>query len=363
MACTAFSGTWPSHQEIRHGRELIDRLPRDRRRDLEREDVLGILAPLLCGFRFSREADFVDGANRHLEGATVFGRLLDEDPVTVVSPLCAHRESASIAKARLADVPFLPAARRALALLASLAGNSRCSTAQVRLLQQPPTERASSCLRPQVFARYADAGEVDVLLHTLRRHQEFLATVAQEYCRPGLAITSSDLDPLSTAADAALDRELGPTWSRARTIPSPWAGDAVVDNALSDALPHVRRLMPEIGELAFAVPSSREHSPDARQAVEWFAGRTEMTPLGRAIYEFGFYREWARSVSTTAGIGIGLDRDWSRFQRLAWEQAFAGQGVPLLYARRTSRPSRADGLAGLSFRQFWRAPDDEESQS
>jgi len=368
-AIFAASGQVAERSELLHGRAVLDDLPRSARSRLDLRDILGILAPLLAGFRLSRAQEFVREANRHRDASRVFSRLLDPEYVNLDIPLCAHRERAELAPRRLAGAPHRATFARVCSLLQLLLSNARVAGASVRFLQQGPTERAASCMFPSVFDEYATNGEVAQLLDTLAGHHATLRAWLSPYCNGKVAFEVGALDPLSIAAEADLDAALGPGWQRlsdeapATKGSATWLSDPTANVALHKAVEHVARFMPEIGGKSPANGTDgatrKATMSDAcvvEAALHWHNQRARMSRVGRALFELAFYRRWALNTRVRNGIGLGFDRDFSEFQRMAWSRAFDAQpdaAVPLLYARRTEDGRSGGALRHLSYRQFW----------
>jgi len=371
LAATIFatSGHVADRSELLHGRSVVDGLPRSARSRLEPRDIHGILAPLLTGFRFSQAHDFVREANRHRDASRVFSRLLDPEHVNLEIPLCAHRERADLAPRRLARVPHRTTFARVCGLLQLLLSNAKVAGASVRFLQQGATERAASCMFPSVFDEYATNGEVAELLQTLAEHHRALRAWVAPYCNNKVAFEVAALDPLSIAVEADLDAALGPGWQRLTDEASgtsgsaTWLSHATANVALQKAVDHVARFMPEVGSKSRAIETERAtgtakmtDSCVVERALHWHNERAHMSRLGRALFELAFYRRWALETLGRNGIGLGFDRDFSEFQRMAWSSAFDAEpnsAVPLLYARRTEETLSGGALRHLSYRQFW----------
>lgn len=355
-AIFAMSGQCPRRDELLQGRAVLDRLPRSVRASIGIREVLGLLAPLLVGFRTAHAPAFVDEANRVEEAASVMQRLLASAPLEIEIPLCAHRESPARLPAGLAPAPCERAIDRVCALLRAIAAGSAVSRFSVRMLQQGPTERAAACMFPAVFSAYAARARTDELLALLAGHQRSLATQLRRASDDRVAFTAGGLDDLSCAAEADLVALHGERWMTldpGRAWSGPWARGELGRMMLRSAIQHVERLMPEVGRTS---APALHGSPAARAAVEWFARRSAMSVHARALFEIAFYRRWALHARERDAIGFGLDRDFAPFQRLAWHSAFdreLGDGVPLLYARRSEEMRRGGALRQLSFRQFW----------
>ncbi len=372
----AVSGQLPDRQELVHGREVLDALPRATRHSLTPAFVLGTLAPLLLGFRLSRAHAFVNEANRHRDATCVMSRLLRDDPLVLEVPLCAHRERVDIAARRLTPAPDRLAFARVCGLLQLLLSNAQPLRSRVRFLQQGPTDRAAACMFPSVFSEYAVNGELDRLLATLAQHQRTLADYVAPFQSEKVRFECVDLDPLSIAAEQDLEHAFGTGWLHtpddldARRIEATWASAFVAEEeeaplstafgraTLSQAVRHVGRFMPEVGGPMSlrSIARSADMSSVARDALGWFERRSTMSRAGRALFELAFYRRWALTTRAHDGIGLGFDRDFSRFQHSAWTLAYGGDdelAIPLLYARRTLRTEAGGALRNLSYRQFW----------
>jgi hypothetical protein len=361
MAAFALSGQVAARDEVIQGREVLDRLSQPARRSLEPRDLLALLAPLLVGFRLSREHDFVQEANRHADASCVLERLLMSEPLHVEVPLCAHRAPRSREPRRLAGNPDLQSARRACSLIRLLLENSRVAMSRVSLRQQTATERASSCMFPSVFLEYLERGELASLMGLLEQHEATMQQIAGEYTSDAVSFSVQPLDELSQEAEKELESTHGPHWWRVSPdvfLEVMRDASAVERDALEDAVQHVRRFMPELGRLASRTSDQGGPStvPAHRAAYNWFFERSEMSVPGKAFFEAAFYHRWADRTRAADSIGLGFDRDWSRYQRNAWLSAYDVGGdtrIPLIYARRNTDVRAAQALRHLSYRQFW----------
>jgi len=335
-------------------------LSRRQRQDLLPVDVLGILAPLLIGFRFARGREFVQEANRHKDASQVMARLLGTGRLVIEIPLCAHRASPSVAPRGLAHEPDGAAVQRVCGLLRLLLGNSRVDSARVNFLQQGPSARAASCMFPSVFLEYVASRKLDSLLSLLAHHQSVLRRHIAPYSSPRVQFALADLDSLSKQAEADLQQAFGPRWQQldaADASLDPWADQAIGNVVKAETLGHVARFMPEVGRIgALQDVSTLPNSLLGRAALAWFARRSTMSAFGRALFEIAFYRRWALRAKQQCAVGLGFDRDFSPFQRHAWHLAYGialSEPVPLLYARRTLDMRPGGALRHISFRQFW----------
>lgn len=353
QAIFVLSGQLARRDELLQGRALLDALPRAVRAEITTSHVLGLLAPLLVGFRTARGVGFVDEANRIGDAAAVLRRLLEPAVLGLDIPLCAHRD----ARAGLAPAPCSRAITRVCALLRTLAAGSACARFDVRMLQQGPSERAAACMFPAVFLEYAAGDRTDELLGLLDDHERLLSTQLARESSARVRLSSASLDPLSDAAERDLVELHGPGWQTIDSAwASPWAEGELGRAMLGSAIDHVARLMPEVGRLPAL--RFRTGSAAARAAVEWFVRRAQMSVHGRALFEVAFYRRWAARARACNAIGIGLDRDFAPFQRMAWQLAHGAElegAVPLVYARRTETPRAGGSLRQLGFRQLWQA--------
>ena len=361
MVMFAISGKSPRRDEVLPGREVLARLSRSARRMVEPSDVLGLLASLLVGFRLSDRGDFVQEANRYVDAAETMGRLLRTDPLQVEIPLCAHRAPRSLEPRRLAREPDHDGIRRACALIRLVLDNARVAHGQVRFLQQTATERASSCMFPSVFLEYVVRGELELLMGLLTVHEKTVRRVADQYTSESVRFSVEPLDGLSIEAEKQLESTYGAGWRR---IGADRLADALAAEtadreraAVEDALRHVRRFMPELGQMRGRRPILGSGIPTSHRAAgDWFFERSDTSAAGKALFEVAFYRRWAERTRATGSISLGFDRDWSRYQRDAWLLAYDGgpdSRIPLLYARRNTDVLPGRALRNLSYRQFW----------
>ncbi len=355
LTAFAIAGQRARRDELLVGRALVDALPRAQRRALGVGDVLGLVTPLLLGFRVVHGDAQVHEGNRVVDAAAVLARLLQPAPLRLEIPLCAHREDPAIAAAALAQRPCPRYVDRVTALLQLLVANAGARRGEVVFVQQGPSERAAACMFPDVFLAYARASRLDALLQRLARHDRELAARLADRSTARVGFTTAPLDPISRAAEHALEAVVGPAW---RTATMAQARDAVAAagfcpaGALAHAVDHVERLMPEVGRVR--VPAAHG-SADARAALAWFSRQAGMTAVGRALFELAFVHTLARR--SDGHVGLGFDRDFAPLQRLAWQGGLRREVVPLLYARRCTEPVPGGSLRQLGFRQFWHSRD------
>lgn len=355
LTAFAIAGQHARRDELLVGRALVDALPKAQRRALGVSDVLGLVTPLLVGFRVVHGDAPVHEGNRVVDAAAVLQRLLQPDALRLEIPLCAHREDPTIAAAALAQRPCPRYVDRVTALLQLLLANARAPHGEVAFVQQGPSERAAACMFPEVFLSYARAGRIDALLQRLGEHERELAAQLSRRSTARVVLRTASLDPISRAAERALEAVVGPSWrtanatqARAALARAQFCGEA----ALAHAIDHVVRLMPEVGRLR--VPTA-QGSYAARAALAWFSQQAGMTPVGRALFELAFVHTLARR--SVGQIGLGFDRDFAPLQRHAWQAGHAREVVPLLYARRCTAPAPGGSLRQLGFRQFWHGHD------
>jgi hypothetical protein len=96
------------------------------------------------------------------------------------------------------------------------------------------------------------------------------------------------------------------------------------------------------------------------ETINWFYYKQLMHISAKALYEVAFFYILGKNSSLNLNhISIGIDRDHSEYQNLAWKagyQEVSKEKVPtmIIYARRREKEILEGSLEKISFRQFWR---------
>lgn len=378
----SLSGRLPLRAEVLRGRQVLMALPKILKRDETLSQLaFGLLPYLLIGFKSHLENRFQADSNRVADIAKFLGRLAVTKSPEFESFLCAHRGKGGSEKFYLVNDVHQQQATLALHLVKAIGANNPWSDrAAIRWFQQGTTELAHLNMFPELFMRYVESGAVAELLLLLKRHVSQLRQLDTVPTRE-ILFAVEDLDPRSYAVLDFLSQHYGSQWRQIDYQSSHFRHDQVVQIALEDTLPLMKRQMPfystpekyhkylkqkSVLIARNSVAASRTNSSiqtDLVEAViERFYEMQSMHPTAKALYETAFYYLWGLHAEQSGSFAIGLDRDHDRFQSRAWTlgvQSAASwstghkQNV-LIYARRNADKSKSVHLRDLSIRQFWR---------
>lgn len=378
------SGQVPSRQEITEGRTLIENLPKEfKRRAVDRRFVLAFLPYLMSGFRLG-PARYQENANSAADMAETVMRLFDPNCRELWTFLCSHREAEIIEPYSLVKKLDFNKLGRALNLSMGLAANSLPRPRKIVWLQQFATARASSSLFPEVFLRYLRRGCVPDLLVLLKRHARQIRSYFALKRTPFIDLELKSLDKYTNEIGSLLSGAYGPDWRAGQNVHL-CDVDPVIRRLASSALPDIKRFMPYFGlsrreqaALMDVEAIDRNHQRALQlekrkfgqglarlteESIGWFIQNQRMHISAKALYEAMFY--FCCGLKTAAGrsVYLGLERDHSRFQAEALREGYMRglggsrlrfSGFPIIFARHNYKEVPGGGLAGISFRQFWR---------
>ncbi len=374
------SGKIPLRQEVLRGRQIIMALPAKlRTRDIVDKIAFTLLPYILIGFKSQLEERFQSDSNVVGDVASFITRLSEiEDPMAL-SFLCAHRGRSEQERHVLIDSVQIPKAMVTLNVIKGiLANNPWSKSGHVRWYQQGPTEWACLNMFPEMFLRYLVAGKISHLLTLLGRHFTELQEMMGITDPNGIKTELMEMDPLTSEVLDFLGRKYGKSWRSTDYFNVSVKKDSLLEIALDAALPSVARQMPfysarhaheeYLSRKESLIVQNINDSRDSglvrasliRCAIERFFETQIMHPTAKALYETSFYYVWGkRSAQSQREVAIGIDRDHSDFQYLAWKEGYregliGTRNIPLLYARRTAEDCIGTALKDYSLRQFWR---------
>ncbi|MBI2464636.1 hypothetical protein HYV64_00695 [Candidatus Shapirobacteria bacterium] len=367
----AISDQIPNREEIKRGRQIIEVLPKSIKEQINREFILGFLPYFLTGFNFHTGDHFVEDSNTVKDGATFIEEVHGKTEIRTSSLLCAHRESHKVKELSLRDHIHTTKAVRALNLFFGLVGNSTSQTSIIDWYQQFSTKRASSNIFPEIFIGYLKTGKISDLVRVLDLHQRELEQLMANATRVDTNISLKSLDLFTTQVETFLSDRYGVDWA---SHEKPGQSDALTDITTGFTLPEVTRLMPFYGQSAAEIRTleayrqinidmaeDQRESDLVKQIFDWFVQNQRMTKYSKALFETAQYYLWGSTSARDGLVCLGIDRDHSNYQRLAFQQGFLDtqgttnvKNVPLLYARRRDAETSKGILSEISFRQFWR---------
>lgn len=374
------SGKIPLRQEILRGRQIIMALPAKlRTRDVVDKIAFTLLPYILIGFKSHLEERFQSDSNVVGDVVSFITRLSEIENPMALSFLCAHRGRSEQERHVLIDSVQIPKALVTLNVIKGiLANNPWGKSGHIRWYQQGPTEWACLNMFPEMFLRYLVTGNISHLLTLLGRHFTEIQELMGITDPNGIKTELMEMDPLTSEVLDFLRRKHGDSWRSIDYFNVSVKKDFLLEIALDVALPSVARQMPfysarhahadYLGRKELLIIQNISDSPDSghvrasliRCTIERFFETQIMHPTAKALYETSFYYVWGkRSAQSQREVAIGIDRDHSNFQYLAWREGYRegmieAQNVPLLYARRTAEDCIGTTLKDYSLRQFWR---------
>lgn len=355
----ALSGQVAARQEVIKARELLDRLPRTARSDLDVSRMLALIPTMISGFHLSRQSGgFNPEANRYLEGARVLSILLEDRPALDVEiGLCAHR--AGVDDMRLPEHVSSLGARRMVAFVGSLMDNSRAKGRTVNVTQQTATYRAASTVNSLVFTRYAVEGGLERLLRTIEQHAEDVrSALAQHNTNSSTEFRFVPLDPFSELVERDIEEAFGADWSGEPAVPQ-WMNGGTLQSAVAEAQRKMSRFKRnetlDLDHMLRLHKSSEQPSERGTSAIHWFDKHQKLSLTAQARYFVAFNYRLALATQQKDGLCIGMERGWDAYQWLAWSAAYGSPQTPMpvLYARSSTEPPTHASLRSFSLRQFW----------
>ncbi|QQG44037.1 MAG: hypothetical protein HYW86_04195 [Candidatus Roizmanbacteria bacterium] len=362
----------PNREEIKRGRQIIEKLPRHLKADIDRQFVLTFLPYLLTGFNFHLGKSFVANANLIDNSVSFIGEVYRNPLVNASSFLCAHRESFKVKTLSLVDHVHEKKVKRVLGLELGLLANALIKTINIDWYQQTATPKASSNMFPEIFINYLKTGKIGDLMKTIEAHRVEIEGLMSKYIGPDTNLNLKPLDTFTSLVESYLDNRYGETWREMQSFSN--ENDALAKIAYEMTLPEVTRLMPffkqateaivELNRYKYStVTTNHEEQNLIAAVIEWFLKCQKMTKFGKALYETAFYYLWGALSGNNSMVGIGIDRDHDNYQYYAFRQGYNDNrrdkttqedNIPLLYARRNEEEKPKGLLKDISFRQFWR---------
>lgn len=363
----------PNREEVKRGRQIIERLPKDVKKEVDRLFVLGFLPYLLTGFSFHLGDSFVADSNCISCGVAFISETYKKPSIHTWSPLCAHRESHKVKKLSLRDHIHETKTLRALNLEMGLLGNAKADEQSIDWYQQTPTLRASSNMFPEIFINYLETGRLGNLMRTLKLHQDEMERLMEKFSPGSAHLNLKPLDNFTAQVETFLKERYGEGWNRLETISN--KEDILARIASQMTVPAVIRLMPfyeysadkikqleKYRRLNLEAVNEEDEQELINQVFSWFIDHQQMTAFGKALYETAFYFVWGFLSATEGTVGVGLERDHENYQYYAFKQGYIESlstemeilAIPLIYARRIDQEKPRGILRDISFRQFWR---------
>lgn len=380
-----------SREELKKGRQIIERLPKGFKQNVGRDFVINFLPYLLIGFNTHRGSSFVNELNSIDNACSFIEAVYQKYQTYTISFLCAHREATAVKPHSLVDNIVMSKATKTINLQHALFANALIETASLSWHQQLATERASSNMFPEIFLSYLNRVEVPDMLLQLDRHTQQMEKLIQQLLSSGIEHRLKPLDIYSVEFENYLEEEFGIDW-RSRRIQFPTTISEVDWNYLTkivqvSAFPEVERFMPYfllnahrgdliqkgkiqdniqrailLEEQGQKLTSGFSLADVTQNAIDWFNTNMNINAETKALYEVMFYYYWGLISRENNFIGIGIERDYTRYQDESWALGYnkkigvsaIKRGVPLLYSRRTPKELEMGTLRDISFRQFWR---------
>jgi hypothetical protein len=368
----AISGQIPDREEIKRGRQLIERMPRQLKGYVDSSFIINFLPYLLSGFNFQLTDNFIDETNILKDGVTFINDIYQQQSIYSSSLLCAHRESGQVAKMSLVENIHAVKANRALNLQLGLVSNSKTEQINLDWYQQTSTARLSSNMFPEIFINYLKAGNVLNLIKIIQSHEQQMQDLLSSNNTKSIEINLVLLDKLSSEVEVFMEDRFGSDWYKLTGAENNL--DCIFKIARDYTLPHIKRLMPfynqpkdKMEDLEKYRKTNIDKTNDANEkelinsTIDWFINHQKMSGFGKALYETSMYYYWGMMSHKQSKVGIGMDRDYSDYQYTAFKLGYldgdSDNTAPLLYARRTKNEVPQKILKYISFRQFWRNVD------
>ncbi|KKQ92399.1 MAG: hypothetical protein UU16_C0033G0018 [Candidatus Woesebacteria bacterium GW2011_GWA2_40_7] len=363
----------PNREEVKKGRQIIERLPKIIKKNIDKQFVLGFLPYLLSGFNFHLNKNFVADSNFIDDGVSFITKIYKEPSIRIQSFLCAHRESHKIRELSLRDHIHKIKIVRALNLEVGLLVNAGVDKLTIDWYQQTATKRASSNMFPEIFIHYLKTGRLAELVKTLDLHEAEMKILMKNTSTEAVDINLLSLDSFTSQVEEFLENRYGPRWGLLRSIPN--ENDQLSKIVSQIAMPEIGRLMPfyensgrEKKELQKYLDTNLQgvKDKDGEFAIgdifKWFVDSQQMTQFGKALYETAFYYFWGYESAEKGIVGIGIDRDHESYQYTAYKKGYYEKttikdlnfSIPIVYARRIDTENPKGILRDFSIRQFWR---------
>ncbi|MEK7502091.1 MAG: hypothetical protein AAB609_01035 [Patescibacteria group bacterium] len=380
----AISGQIPDRVDILRGRQIIERLPKTVKSDVDLHFVLAYLPYLLVGFNIDHHSTHVDEANK-LENAVAFiSKTYNHASVISWSFLCAHRELTVRKPMSLVDEIAKNKILKTVNLQLGILSNAKIEEALVVWKQQQPTEKAGSNMFPDMFINYMNNATMPDLLLLLDSHFSGVQQILDSKETDKIKFSFEGQDEYTNQLEQELVKMFGENWriSSKVNFASKEARE-LFQLAMNNTSSEISRLKPyfedsnetkwkskikEITQINLeraktleskgkTLSTGQSISKVTADAISWFYQNQSMSFEAKSLYETLFYFYWGKVASTNNHVAVGIDRDYSSFQIYSWEKGYKSSdqnGFPILYARRTDEEKSGGRLKEISYRQFWR---------
>lgn len=379
----AISGQIPDRMDILRGRQIIERLPKTLKSDLDLHFSLSYLPYVLVGFNLDHRDKHVEEANKITNAVSFISHTYNNDVVNCWSFLCAHREATIKRPMTLVDEIVEDRVIRAINLELGILSNANLDSASITWKQQQATEKAASNMFPDIFINYMNKGKISDLLLLLDSHFCGVESILQSKSTEKLKLSLGGQDSYTSLLENELEIRYGKSWKDLKNSKDYIGEDVFGILEIADQLTskEIARLKvhfevsdetawkAEIKELIRKNLERAQHlesvgkklssnislTETTTSAIEWFMRNQDMTFFAKSIYETMFYFYWGQISVKNNQVGIGIDRDYGSFQIRSWEAGYGKKNTgPILYARRTESEKAGGRLREISYRQFWR---------
>lgn len=377
------SGQIPDRVDILRGRQIIEKMPKTVKSNVDLHFVLSYLPYILVGFNIDHRDIHVEEANK-LENAVAFvSKTYNASLVTSWSFLCAHRELTIKKPMSLVEDLAIDKISRTVNLQLGVLSNSNADNSIVVWKQQQATEKAGSNMFPDMFINYMNNGKIPDLLVLLDSHFSKMKSILSSKETEKVKFVFEGQDEYTTQLEQKLKSIAGRDWkmmnqsdlisneaSQLLKIAANVTTSEIVrlkpyfeDSAETNWKNKVKdilqinidraKTLEDRGGLLSTGQSVRQATADA---INWFDQNQTMSFIAKSLYETIFYFYWGQIARKNNHVAMGIDRDYSSFQILSWGKGYNsdGKGSPILYARRTDEEKAGGRLKSISYRQFWR---------
>lgn len=377
------SGQLANRQEILRGRQIIINLPKYfKKKYLDERFVLGFLPYILIGFKTHLKDVFRSDSNTLNDISKFIIHLFEQDSAKIISFLCAHRSFSSKGLHVLSNSLHTDKIKRTLNLQKGILANvPGLKKRKIYWYQQFSSIMASSNMFPEMFIQYLESGQIPELLIILEKQVHELKKCLKD--TTGLFdISLLNLDTITSKTCLYLNSQYGDNWRILDFKQMKEDESVLIKIAIEKAIPEVKRLTPFYGDPQYKdfVLTHQNYSKknlmkarqlensekyhgitlSTREAIDWFYYKQLMHISAKALYEVAFFYILGKNASLNLNqISIGIDRDHSDYQSLAWKAGYqegSKKKVPtmIIYARRREEEVPESSLEKISFRQFWR---------
>ncbi|GEM_PF-3343770 len=380
----AISGQIPDRVDILRGRQIIEKLPKAVKDNLDLHFVLAYLPYLLVGFNINHHNVYVDEANKIENTVAFISETYNALSVTSWSFLCAHRELTIRKPMSLVEELAVDKITKTVNLQLGIFSNSNLENALLVWKQQQATEKAGSNMFPDMFINYMNKGSIPDLLLSLDSHFIEMQSILSSKETDKVKFYFEGQDEYTTQLEQELGIMFGENWRRLEK-PDINSSDSqeLFKIATDTTSTEISRLKPyfedsnetewkkrikEIFQINLdraktledndkKLSTGQSISETTADAINWFVQNQSMNFTAKSVYETLFYFYWGQVAGKNKHVGVGIDRDYSSFQIYSWEKGYkpnTKDGSPILYARRTDEEKPGGRLKDISYRQFWR---------